>query len=387
VIIEKIVGILKVVAENPRNPMYNYYVFEIIACVSKYTVSANAAALPAIEGFVLPALQNILVKDVVDFFSYTFQIYASFLDLAPAGTIGAAYETLFPSLLAPALWERQDTIPAVSKLVQAYIRRAGPKFGTNPHLMQVFNIFQGLLSNVETDTEAFNLVTAIAQSLNASDLNQYMPIVLNLSFQRVTKCQKAKTHRAFIVFFCRLVLSQGIDNVIRWANSVQQNILSGVIVAEFDKHIGSICAPTDRKLVLATFSYMCCTCDVLATEPYLNAWGCLVKLCIILLSKQTSLMSIADTADFISESVGSSSFSQLGFTVKPDIDLPLCTKLGIPLNDAAGLRKYLPQGIHAFSQKHPGVLSGPLASSLSDEQKRTLTDLLQNASVPQPFIV
>jgi len=386
-IISKIIPILNKVSENPRNPMYNYYVFEIIACVSKYTVSANAAALPAIEGFVLPALQNILVKDVVDFFSYTFQIYASFLDLAPAGTVGAAYEGLFPSLLAPALWERPDVVPAISKLVQSYIRCTGPKFSTNPHLVQVFNIFQSLLSNVETDTEAFNLVTTLVQSLNASDLDQYMPVVLGLSFQRVTKVQRAKTHRAFIIFFCRLLIAHGIDNVIRWANTVQPNVLSGIICAEFDKHIGSICTPADRKLVLATFSYMCTTCDVLTSEPYINAWGCLVKLCINLITKQTPHIQPADTADsiIIADSVGSS-YSQLGFTVKPDFDSPLFTKNNIPLNDAA-LRKYLPQGIHALSEKHPGVLTGPLGSNLSDEQKRVLTDLFQNASVPQPFIV
>jgi len=385
-IIGKIVPILNKVSENPRNPMFNYYVFEIIACVSKYTVSANAAALPAIEGFVIPALQNILVKDVVDFFSYAFQIFASFIDLAPQGSLSAAYENLFPSLMAPALWERHDTVPAISKLVQAYIRKVGAKFSTSPQLMQVFGIFQNLLSNIETDSEAFNIVTALVQSLNATDLNQYMPTVLGLSFQRVTKVSRAKTHRGFIVFFCRLVLAHGIENVIRWANSVQPNVLSGIICVEFDRHINNICTPADKKLVLATFSYLCCTSDVLLTEPYLNAWGCLLKQCIILLGKQTPHIQTGDEGDAIITE-GGSSYSQLGFTLKPDIDTPFCSKLGIPVNDLAALRLYLPQGLHAFSDKHRGIVSNPLASNLSDEQKNILTELFQKASVPQPYIL
>jgi len=343
------------------------------------------AALPAIETYVLPTLQNILVKDVVDLFSYTFQIYASFLDLAPPGTIGAAYENMFPSLLAPALWERHDTVPAVSKLVQAYIRRSGEKFGTNPQLLQVFNIFQSLLSNVETDTEAFNIVTALCQSLSVSELDKYMPTVLGLSFQRVTKVQRMKTHRAFIVFFCRLVLAHGIENVVRWANSVQPNVLAGIICVEFDKHINSIATPADKKIVLSAFSYMCCTSEILLTEPYLNAWGCLVKLCVVILSKPTMHVQPSDEADGITEA--GMTYSQLGFTIKPDFDLPFCSKIGVPVNDFAALRKYFPQGLHSFSEKHPGVFSNPLASNLSEEQKKDLTQLFQQASVSQPFIV
>jgi len=383
-IIKKIIIILNKVAQNPRNPMYNYYVFEIIACVTKFTVSANAAALPAIEATIFPALQNILVKDVVDFFSYAFQILALFIDLAPQGAVPATYDSLFPSLMAPALWERHDTVPAISKLVQSYIRKTGAKFSTNPQLLQVFNIFQGLLSNIETDTEAFNIVTALVQSLDAADLNQYMPTVLGLSFQRVTKVSRAKTHRAFIVFFCRLVLAHGIDNVIRWANAVQQNVLSGIICVEFDRHINSISSPSDKKFVLAVFSYICCTSEVLLTEPYINAWGCLLKQCIILAGRPNVHVQAVDEVDAISDG---SSFSQLGFTLKPDIDTPLCTKLGIPLGDIAALRKYLPQGVHALSAKHPGALSAPIGSNLTEEHKASLAELFQQAAVPQPYIV
>jgi len=388
-VIGKIIQILKLVSQNPRNPTYNYYVFEIIACVSKYTVSANAAALPAIEALVLPELQNILVKDVVDFFSYAFQIYATLLDLAPAGVVGAAYESLFPSLMAPALWERPDTVPAISRLVQAYIRHSGAKFKFSPQLMPVFSIFQNLLSSTETDTEAFNIVTALVQSLETAALDQYMPTVLSLSFQRITKSQRPRTHRAFIVFFCRLVLAHGIDNVVRWANTVQQNVIAGMICVEFSKHINNIFALADRKLVLAVFSYMCCTSEVLLTPPYLDAWGCLVGLCLHLVSKQKVIPAVQNSEGeegFSEVSGGSSSFSQLAFAVKPDVDGSFFKKLGIPGTDLAALRRYLPMGLHSLSVKHPGTLSNPLSSKLTQEQAQVLTQLFQEAAVPQPYL-
>ena len=390
----KAVPLLQRVAQNPRNPVFNHYLFEVVACVSKYTVAANAGALPAIEALVLPVLQDILMKDVIDFFPYAFQLYASFLELAPAGVVAPAYENLFPSLMAPALWERPGTVPAISRLVQAYIRHAGAAFKSSPHLTTVLGIFQMLVANTTTDAEAFAIATTLAQVLDADTLAQYMPAVLGICFQRVTTARATKTHRNFIVFFCRLVLAQGMASVVRWADAVQPNVVAGLVCAEIDKHARAIAAPADRRLCAAAFVHMCCTADVLLTDPYLKAWGCLVHLALLLLNQCSTLAPAAldagalgalDTPAPTVSGVGTS-FSPLAFAVRPDTDTPLFAKLGVPAADLAALRRYLAAGLHAVSAKRPGVLQGVLAEALSPSDNNILAMVFKEASIPPPYL-
>jgi len=52
----------------------------------------------------------------------------------------------------------------------------------------------------------------------------------------------------------------------------------------------------------------------------------------------------------------------------------------------AGLKRYLPLGLHALSVNHPGVLSNPLSNKLAQDQKDLLTKLFQEAAVSQPFL-
>ncbi len=57
---------------------------------------------------------------------YVFQLLALLLELAPAGgALSPFYTAMFPTLLAPALYARTSLIPAVVRLLQAYIRKAG----------------------------------------------------------------------------------------------------------------------------------------------------------------------------------------------------------------------------------------------------------------------
>ena len=387
----KAVPLLQRVAQNPRNPVFNHYLFEVVACVSKYTVAANAGALPAIESLVLPVLQEILVKDVIDFFPYAFQLYASFLELAPPGVVAPAYETLFPSLMAPALWERPGTVPAISRLVQAYVRHKGAAFKSSPHVTTVLGIFQMLVANTATDAEAFAIATTLAQALDADTLTQYMPAVLGICFQRVTAAQRARTHRNFIVFFCRLVLAHGMATVVRWADAVQPHVVAGLVCAELSKHIGAVAAAADRRLCLAAFACMCCTADVLLTDPYLKAWGCLVHLTLVLFNQCSTLAPAAvdagalDTPEPVVSGVGTT-FSPLAFAVRPDPDTALFAKLGVPAGDMAALRRYFPTGLHTVSTKRPGVLAGVLAEALTPTDNTVLAALFEGASIPTPYL-
>ncbi|RHZ13425.1 hypothetical protein DYB31_009891, partial [Aphanomyces astaci] len=74
----------------------------------------------------------------------------------PSAQLSAAYQNLFPVLLTPALWDRISTVPAIVKLLESYLRKAPATMQT--HTTGVLGVFQKLLSNRTTETQAFALL-------------------------------------------------------------------------------------------------------------------------------------------------------------------------------------------------------------------------------------
>ena len=69
-----------------------------------------------------PIFTHILTQDITEFIPYGFQLLSLMLELY-TNQIPDTYRELFPFLLMPALWERPGYIPALVRLLQAYIER------------------------------------------------------------------------------------------------------------------------------------------------------------------------------------------------------------------------------------------------------------------------
>lgn len=64
-----------------------------------------------------------------EFIPYVFQILSLLIDLHSTG-VPEAYMALFSHLLNPVLWERPGNIPALVRLLQAYIEKAAKQIET-----------------------------------------------------------------------------------------------------------------------------------------------------------------------------------------------------------------------------------------------------------------
>lgn len=69
----------------------------------------------------LPPFQFVLQSDVAEFTPYVFQILAQLLE--SRASLSPAYESLFPPLLMPSNWERPANIPALVRLICAYMAK------------------------------------------------------------------------------------------------------------------------------------------------------------------------------------------------------------------------------------------------------------------------
>jgi len=133
---EKLCKRLDEAANNPRNPTYNHFLFEATtACVQCVDFSPNSQEKQRVESALFPTFLGILARDNAEFTPYVFQILALMLEssaVPAAGTGGVAvgislteqYLQLLPALLAPYTWDRQANIPALVRLLDAYLKAA-----------------------------------------------------------------------------------------------------------------------------------------------------------------------------------------------------------------------------------------------------------------------
>ena len=140
VVLEKLTSALARVAKNPKNPQYNHFLFESIAVLIRAVCTIDSAHTVAFDQFLFPPFQTVLQMEVVEFTPYVFQLLAQILEFRPEGAgLGEAYTSLFAPLLTPTLWERKGNVPALTRLLTAYLSK-GPN-DLVPHLLGILGVF------------------------------------------------------------------------------------------------------------------------------------------------------------------------------------------------------------------------------------------------------
>jgi len=106
---------------------------------------------------------------VTEFVPYVFQVLAQLLEFK-VDDVGSSYGTLFAPLLTPALWESKGNIPALSRLLVAYVAKAGPKSTLiQPNLMGYLGVFQKLMASKANEGFGFQLISALVEHAEGYD--------------------------------------------------------------------------------------------------------------------------------------------------------------------------------------------------------------------------
>lgn len=92
--------VLNRVCENPKNPIFNHYLFESVALLIRRACEKDPSIITAFETSLLPSLQMILSRDVTEFFPYAFQLLAQLVDLNRS-PLPVNYVEIFAILLLP----------------------------------------------------------------------------------------------------------------------------------------------------------------------------------------------------------------------------------------------------------------------------------------------
>ena len=220
VCITELAKVLAEVAKGPQNPHFSHNLFESLGAVIKAMGKNDPSTIAPIESLLLPPFKQILAQDIVEFSSYVFQIMALLLELS-VGTVPKAYTVIFPQLLVPALWARSGNIPALVRLLQAYIKKCQGSEEVLNYLEGVLGVFQKLISSKINDHEGFFLIESIVQHVPLAGFEKYMAKIWELIFTRLMNSKTNKFIRSFIIFISLFCAHHSPDYVAHTIDNVQ----------------------------------------------------------------------------------------------------------------------------------------------------------------------
>ncbi len=259
--IESLKSVLQRVCANPSNPTFNHYLFESVASLVQFICAATPTAVDAFEALLFPPFQQVLQLDISEFTPYVFQVLAQLLEYRPA--ISVAYEGLFAPLLMPAMWERPGNIPALVRLLFAYMSKG--KALVFAKLESVLGVFQKLLATRATDAFAFQLLSAIWRCFDLNEMQQYLNPIFNLMLQRLQSNKKAgpSATGCCAVFVARF----GAPALRAQLEAIQPNLAAMMLRDVWAEHAPNVSGAVARKTVVISTTRVLQVPEVLISTP------------------------------------------------------------------------------------------------------------------------
>jgi exportin-2 (importin alpha re-exporter) len=201
-ILERLVSILELISKNPSNPKFNHYVFESIGSLVRFLCGFNLAFVPEFESLLFPPIQAILQMDIPEFTPYVLQIMSQLLELNQGSGIPDSYTAFLPPILQPPLWEMQGNIPALVRLLQAYLTHGKADIVTSNQLPAFLGIFQKLIASRANDQHGFDLLVSVFNNVPIDQLSPFLKQVFNILLLRLQSSKTPKYSQGFMKFVC-----------------------------------------------------------------------------------------------------------------------------------------------------------------------------------------
>lgn len=263
--VEKLTSILNRICANPSNPSFSHFLFESLSVLILNVCKANPGATERFEELLFPPFQKVLANDVEALSPYVYQVLAQMLDLRPSG-VSPAYMSMFPVLLAPALWDRVSNVPAIVKLIEAYMRKAPSDVAQS--VPGILGVFQKLISSRTTEAFGFSLLRGLFANMPftsyANFLNEIIKILMIRLQSRMSGRNAAGYAKDLIYTVSILIGKLGPDALLGALEALQAGYV-GWWSCVFDRsYVGS-------ELTDLSFS-VCGCCNSMSTMFLRSVW-------------------------------------------------------------------------------------------------------------------
>nr|KAF6358045.1 chromosome segregation 1 like [Pipistrellus kuhlii] len=367
---------LLAVSKNPSKPHFNHYMFEAICLSIRITCKANPAAVVNFEEALFLVFTEILQNDVQEFIPYVFQVMSLLLE-THKNDIPSSYMALFPHLLQPVLWERTGNIPALVRLLQAFLERGSSTIANAAadKIPGLLGVFQKLIASKANDHQGFYLLNSIIEHMPPESVDQYRKQIFILLFQRLQNSKTTKFIKSFLVFINLYCIKYGALALQEIFDGIQPKmfgmVLEKIIIPEIQKVSGNV----EKKICAVGITKLLTECPPMMDTEYTKLWTPLLQ-SLIGLFELPEDDSIPDEEHFIDieDTPGyQTAFSQLAFAGKKEHD-PVGQMVTNP-------KIHLAQSLHKLSTACPGRVPSMVSTSLNAEALQYLQGYLQAASV------
>ncbi|GLT79782.1 hypothetical protein SLA2020_512570 [Shorea laevis] len=365
--IGELTSVLNEVCKNPKNPIFNHYLFESVAVLIRRACERDISLISAFEASLFPSLQTILANDVIEFLPYAFQLLAQLVELNRP-PISPNYMQIFVLLLSPDSWKRSSNVPALVRLLQAFLQKAPNEVNQEGRLNQVLGIFNMLVSSPSTDEQGFYVLNTVIENLDYGVIALYMPNIWKALFVRLQDSRTIKFLKSLVIFMSLFLVKHGATNLVDTMNSVQSNIFFVILEQFWIPNLKLITGAIELKLTAIASTKLICESPVLLDAAAAKHWGKMLDSIVTLLSRpeQERVEEELEMPD-IAENVGyTAAFVKLYNAGKKEED---------PLPDIKDPKQFLVASLARLSSLSPGRYPQIISENLEPVNQAALLQL------------
>lgn len=268
VILSHLANILTEISKNPSNPRFSQFLFESISALIRFTVAAQPDSLAAFEAQLFPPFTMILSQDVAEFQPYVFQILSQMLELHTEG-LPDAYSSLLPPILTPLCWENRGNVPALVRLVRAFLSKDAPRIVAQGRLSAMLGIYQKLVSSRINEGFALELLETLFAAVPAQDFEQYRRAVLTLLLTRLQQSKTDKLVKGTIHLVASISLTKGADYAVETFEAVQPGLFAQIASAIIAPELAHV-SERQKKVVSVGFGSLLLKSTLMRSPPNLS---------------------------------------------------------------------------------------------------------------------
>jgi len=277
-VLQRLVDILRNIAQNPRNPNFDQYIFESMSGLIRFIGAAAPDSIAVFEAALFPPFTEILQKDIDQYIPYVFQILAQMLTLHRG--VPVDYRALLPFLLTPAMWAQKGSIPGLVSLLRAFLARdAAAMVEANQHTSVLGIVQQRLVPSKANDGWGFELLQSVVLHVPLPALQPYFrQIIMTL----LTRMQQNKTNNYvyYFVYFLLYLLAINTDGLtpdylIQTVDEIQSGLWSQIVSNFVMPQIAQLVLK-DRKVAAVGLTRLLTQSTLALKEPNVKTWPALL---------------------------------------------------------------------------------------------------------------
>eukprot|EP01018_Ginkgo_biloba_P023988 Gb_25747 [translate_table: standard] len=349
-------AILIEVCKNPKNPTFNHYLFESVAALVRRSCERDPSLIMSFEASLFPVLQTILVHDVTEFLPYALQLLAQLIEINRP-PLPPSYMQIFELLLSPETWQRTANVPALVRLLQAYLQKSPQELSQEGRLSQVLGIFNKLVSSKSTDHLGFFILNTVVENLSYQVISPYLGHIWSALFIRLQNQRTVKFIKSLIIFMSLFLVKHGHAVLAESINAVQANIFPVILEQFWIPTLKSITGVLETKLCSVASTRLLCESPTLLAGTGVALWGKMLDsaMNLIVRPEQDRVEEEIEMPD-LEETVGyTPAFAQLYNAGKKEED---------PVKEIKDPKEYLVTSLAKISSQAPGKYPAIIQQSL-----------------------